>query len=330
MKTIENKYQIFEYLDKHITGQLDLKHTLANLGFMYSRKVDAMKLGIRPTSLPKMNVLISGESGTGKSYSVTKLAEYLGVPTLRIECANITTEGYKGKNLSQYIEDFEGLSVNGFGILFLDEFDKISSHLDNDSGMYTNLQSLLLGILDSQHGSKIDNCLVILGGSFQQYRDDLKKSEGNVNNSIGFSANFNSVSKSKSKATKVFTGKDWRDRLTSLGFLPELTNRIVSVVETNKLTKANIRDLVLNKQDSVIKKYKALFNTYLDIDDKFINRIVNIAYKRDNGLRELESIMFEELNKSLNKNNKVVSDYERAMKLAESVYKSPASKLKNL
>ncbi|MBI4918383.1 AAA family ATPase [archaeon] len=126
---------IFEYLSQWVTGQEPSKKALA-LAFS-----DYLSSGtVNP-------VLLLGPSGSGKTYSAGLVCDAAGIPWVKISCANVTTEGYKGRNLT---EGLEGLVGKDRGVIFFDEFDKLVSGDTNNPGFGPKLQRELLAIFTGE------------------------------------------------------------------------------------------------------------------------------------------------------------------------------------
>ncbi|MBI5066318.1 AAA family ATPase [Candidatus Woesearchaeota archaeon] len=128
LASFEDPRDVKKYLDRFVEGQDEPKKALA------VALVNYLQHGIRS------GLLLLGPSGSGKTYSVSLIAKKLGIPLVKKSLANVTTEGFKGQNLSEGLEDLIGVEQ---GILFLDEFDKIASN-DEFEGFGPQLQNELL------------------------------------------------------------------------------------------------------------------------------------------------------------------------------------------
>ncbi len=128
LSTFEDPRDVKKYLDRFVEGQDEPKKALA------VALVNYLQHGIRS------GLLLLGPSGSGKTYSVQLVAKKLGITFVKKSLANVTTEGFKGQNLSEGLENLIGVEQ---GILFLDEFDKITNNGDFE-GFGPQLQNELL------------------------------------------------------------------------------------------------------------------------------------------------------------------------------------------
>ncbi len=125
---LSDPIRVKEYLDRFVEGQEDPKKAIS------VALVNYLQHNIRS------GVLLMGPSGSGKTYMLEILAKKAGIPVVKKSLANVTTEGFKGQNLSEGLEDLLGVEQ---GILFLDEFDKVA-HNDDFNGFGPQLQNELL------------------------------------------------------------------------------------------------------------------------------------------------------------------------------------------
>ncbi len=283
---------IKDYMSKYMHAQEELCDLYAYIGHAYSLQIFAQYHGIRKKSLPKMNVLITGETGSGKSFGPRKFAEAMGMYYQKIDCSTTSAEGWHGTQMSTLIHKFLENSPLGFGVLHLDEVDKIACMGAEEFTGKGERQTSLLELLDGdyQHQTvwplsaisleNINNCLIILSGSFQKHRD----AEQTINRPIGFMNNPDF--KSKSDLT-------WKDKMIKLGFSKEFAARIVHTIELEKYTASQIKDIILNTEESAYNKYKNLFGRDKSLTDVEIDDIVKQAENSKNGLRELDTLFFQ-------------------------------------
>lgn len=300
---------IRNYMKEYVQGQQNILDLFAYIGHLYSLQLHGLKCGIRKKSMPKVNCLLTGPTGYGKTFVVKKFADSLELPYMKVDCSSVRAEGWHGTNLSEYIFRFLQKSPYGFGVLHLDEIDKIGISGDNNSAGKLDLQMGLLDLLDGDYCHIYDrdritksielananNCLVIMSGSFQHvrnYDDKQEKEEEIINRPIGFTADFNAIVKKEKEPEKT-----WKERLKDLGFIHELASRIVCQEELEKYDEQQLRKIIMDGKESAYHKYLNVFGQQHTLEDSDIDDIVKRVQDCENGLRDLESIMFEKFYK---------------------------------
>lgn len=298
---------IKNYMKEYVQGQQSILDLFAYIGHLYSLQLHGLKCGIRKKSMPKVNCLLTGPTGCGKTFVVKKFADSLELPYMKVDCSSVRAEGWHGTNLSEYIYRFLQKSPYGFGVLHLDEIDKIGITDDNNSAGKLDLQTGLLDLLDGDYChiydhkvtksielANINNCLVIMSGSFQRVRnhdDKQEKEEEIINRPIGFTAKFDEIT--KKSGDKKYKDKSWKDRLKELGFIHELASRIVCQEELEKYDSQQLRKIVMEGKESAYNRYLNVFGQHHSLDETEIDEIIRRVQENENGLRDLESIMFE-------------------------------------
>lgn len=286
--------EIKAIIGQYVRGQEEVVDLVSYIGHLYTAKLYGWAAGNVRADLPKLNLLLTGPTGFGKTFLIKKLAEALKLPYLRIDCSSISAEGYKGVNLSTILASYVEMSPHGAGIIHLDEFDKMGAYGQGGSGEIReyklNLQQGLLDLLDGEYGQKsedtktnttsINNSLIILTGSFQSRRDAAESKK-----SIGFVAQTQDV---------IEEGvKSWKEHLIESGFLHEFASRIIASIELAKYTDEQIKDIILNSKESSYVKYHRMFGAAAALDEDKINEVVKQVSESKNGLRDLDSIMFD-------------------------------------
>ncbi len=217
------------------------------------------------------------------------------MPYKKIDCGSVSAEGWHGTSLSAYIHEFLGFSQSGFGVLHLDELDKIGVSENENQESKRELQLGLLDLLDGDYRhmhehrltesktklDNINNCLLILSGSFQSHRNESidKKLP------IGF--------KNDSDSDKPDDKTNWKDKMNDLGFLQEFAARIVHTIELEKYSTEQIKKVITDTEESAYMKYKNLFGYDKTLQDSEIDEIVKNIESNKNGLRELDSLLFQ-------------------------------------
>lgn len=338
------------HLKQFVQGQDKAIDLLAYIGNLYSLQLLALKHGIRKKSMPKLNCLLTAPTGCGKTFLVSKFAEALGLPYQKVDCSSVRAEGWHGTNLSEYIYRFLQQSPYGFGVLHLDEMDKLAITGGNNTEGKLDLQMGLLDILDGDYKhlydrwgksgtidlSSANNCLVIMSGSFQTIRNfdedfddqcveheeeiadaeekiaEEFESDDLVIRQIGFSADFNKVteiSRSKKKERQVRrierakkklakrkdelgSDKSWKERMKKLGFIQELASRIVWQEELEGYDKVQLKKILVEGKESAYNKYLNLIGQHHSLQEEEIDAIIDEIHGSENGLRDMESILF--------------------------------------
>lgn len=288
---VHSEQMIKDYMEHFVKGQQKIVDKLSFVGFSYTLQRHAQYREIQKSSMPKINMLITGPTGFGKTYIVKKFADSLCLPYKRIDCTSITGEGWRGASLSDYLKDYILENPDGFGILHLDEIDKIHSK-ENDRGFKSDIQNSILDLLDGRYEAKsenssganvsirgiekVNNCLVILTGSFQASRDEAQNKK-----LMGF------------KHDKESDVKDYKNKMSELGFLSEFAGRIVCSEELEKYEKEDVKKLILTGFDSSYNKYRKLYGVDKFLTDTEIDEVVDKVLASKSGLRELDSILFD-------------------------------------
>lgn len=295
------EYEIQEYIKRHMYGQEQAIKKMSFIMSSYTKLMNAVQLGVPAMKLPRFNVIITGHTGGGKTFLSKKTSEGAGYAYHKLDCSAITAEGWVGTSLSEGIDEFleKTPARSGIGILHLDEFDKVaapkeSRHTEANSQLQMNMLDLLDG--DYQHVlvtrsknvdlSAVNNALIVMSGSFQTLRDEENSKDGPLihGRSIGFTANMEK---------KDNTGKGWKERLKDIGFLHELAGRIITQIEMEPNTKDDVKNIITQTESSAYKRYRNLFGTQFELSDLEIESIVDEVMTRDNGMRDIESVMFD-------------------------------------
>lgn len=292
---IYTQVKIADLLRETVRGQTEAVQLLSYIGFTYLLNCQAMEQGFDRKMLPKLNVLMTGQTGFGKTFLVRELAKALKLPYTKIDVSTITGEGWQGPSLTSALADYVKQSQLGYGIIHLDEVDKSGFASNGDArDMKTDLQQNLLELLDGDYSvvenykpghaatdlSVVNKALIIMTGSFQKERDAKEATKV-----YGFHNR-------PEEKQLVQDGQSWKDKLTELGYMKEFAARIVHSIELHRYTKEEIIDIIKNSKTSALKKYEHLYGTSLGITDADIEGMAEVVMKSKNGIRELESLVF--------------------------------------
>lgn len=295
--------EITDYLNLYIGAQKDLVSLLSHIGYMYSMQRLALLHGIRKSSLPKLNLLLTGPTGSGKTYSIEKFSQATKLEYMRIDCTSVSAEGWHGTNLTSFLEEYLNRCPSGFGILHFDEIDKIGYHRNSGTGIAEANKSLQMNLLDLLDGkfdfvedkygklkgkhvnySAINNSLILMTGSFQETRNNDKKEATKFNKgAIGF----------HSQTENLTNTQTWKQRLIDLGFIHELVGRIVTSYELKAYTREEITEIVKSGPESAYKRYLNLLGSDKALTDSELEGIIDKVVDNENGLRDLEAVIFD-------------------------------------
>jgi ATP-dependent Clp protease ATP-binding subunit ClpX len=295
--------------------------------------------------IEKSNIIMVGETGTGKTYLARTIAKVLQVPFAIADATVLTEAGYVGEDVESILSrllqaaDFN-VELAERGIVYIDEIDKIARKGDNPSitrdvsgeGVQQGLLKLLEGSIVSvppQGGRKhpeqkliqinTENILFICGGAF----DGIDRHIGKRMNTrpIGFSNGAKTIDLSSDTSLLRFvTQQD----LKSFGLIPELIGRLPLLTYLNPLDRDALRRILTEPKNALVKQYKKLFameDVKLEFSEEVLEFIVDQAMEYKLGARGLRSvceaimtdIMYEiPSNKSI-KNFTITLDYAQNM-----------------
>lgn len=298
-------------LDEYVIGQDQAKKILSVAVYNhYKRIIYGHNVG-DDVEIEKSNILLIGETGTGKTLLAKTLARLLDVPFAIADATVITEAGYVGEDVESIISRLYQASnydVNSTqkGIIYLDEIDKISRKSDNPSitrdvsgeGVQQGLLKLLEGTearISPQGGRKhpdqplvkIDttNILFICGGAF----DGLDKiiSSRIKANSLGFKAK--EVSSEMEHYLQYVSPND----IKKFGLIPEIIGRLPVLTALKPLDKEALKSILTEPKNALLKQYTKLFEiegVKLEVSEDAIDSIVDKALDFNLGARGLRSI----------------------------------------
>ena len=305
-------HAIKEYLDQYIVGQDEAKKIISVAVYNhFKRVVNSKKENKNEIEIEKSNVIMVGETGTGKTLIARTIAKLLNVPFCIADATVFTEAGYVGEDVESIItrllqESNYDVAAAERGIVFIDEIDKISRKGDNPSitrDIKEGTQQALLKLLEDsianvppQGGRKhpdakmiqvnTKNILFICGGDFDGIDKMIAKRLNTQ--AIGFGTN-NENEIDKENMLQYVSPQD----LKSFGLIPELIGRLPVLTYLNPLDRSTLKLILTQPKNALIKQYEYLFEidgVKLKVEPAAIEFIVDKAMEFKLGARGLRSI----------------------------------------
>lgn len=310
MPKLMKPINIKEFLDQYVIGQGEAKKYLSVAVYNHYKRLNQEI--INDVEIEKSNIILVGNTGTGKTLLAKTIARFLNVPFTIVDATVLTEAGYVGEDVESILSRL--LQVCNFdvpsaekGIIYIDEIDKIARKGDNPSitrdvsgeGVQQALLKLLEGtevMVPPQGGRKhpeqkmvkvnTQNILFICGGAFA----GIEKLIGNRmrTNSIGFDANQEELIDAE-KMLQYISPQDLR----SFGLIPELIGRLPVVTYLEPLDRVTLRAILTQPKNALVKQYQKLFQIEgidFSIEDDVLDYIVDKALEFKLGARGLRSI----------------------------------------
>ena len=314
--TIKKPVEIKKFLDEYVIGQDEAKKVLAVAVYNHYKRLQQKTndtVSGNEIEIEKSNIVMVGETGTGKTLLAKSIARMLNVPFAIVDATVFTEAGYVGEDVESILTRLLQVcnyDVNAAerGIVYIDEIDKIARKGDNPSitrdvsgeGVQQGMLKLLEGtdvLVPPQGGRKhpeqklikinTQNILFICGGAFDGIDKIIARRV--QTNTIGFNVDKDQQESMKKNLLRYVNAQD----LKSFGLIPELLGRLPVVTHLDPLDASTLRAILTQPKNALVKQYKKLFELegiQLNIEDDVLDFMVEKAVEYKLGARGLRSI----------------------------------------
>lgn len=309
---IRKPLEIKQFLDEYVIGQSDAKKILSVAVYNHYKRI-TQKQQSDEVEIEKSNIIMVGETGTGKTLLAKTIARLLNVPFAIVDATVFTEAGYVGEDVESMLTRL--LQVCNYdvaaaekGIVYIDELDKIARKGDNPSitrdvsgeGVQQGLLKMLEGtevLVPPQGGRKhpeqkmiklnTSNILFICGGAFDGIDKVIAR---RINtNAIGFNVNKTEQEQQRQNLLQFVNAQD----LKAFGLIPELLGRLPVVTHLDPLDAKTLRSILTDPKNSLVKQYTRLFEyegISLKIEQEVLDYMVQKALEYKLGARGLRTI----------------------------------------
>ncbi len=305
--------EIKSFLDEHIVGQDQTKKAMSVAVYNHYKRLLQTKTPGDSVEIEKSNIILVGETGTGKTLVARTIAKMLNVPFSIVDATVLTQAGYVGEDVESILSrllqaaDYDVEKAEK-GIVFIDEIDKIARKGDNPSitrdvsgeGVQQALLKLLEGSVvnvapkggrkhPEQKFIQVDtkDILFIAGGAFSGI-DRIISKRLNMQ-AVGYSASIDEDKIDEDNLLQYIIPSD----LKSFGLIPEIIGRLPVLSYMNPLDAKTLRAILTEPKNSIIKQYTKLFimdEVTFSMDEEALLYIVDMAVEYKLGARGLRSL----------------------------------------
>jgi len=312
--TVKKPVEIKKFLDEYVIGQEEAKKVLAVAVYNHYKRLQQKNADTNnDVEIEKSNIIMVGETGTGKTLLAKSIARMLNVPFTIVDATVFTEAGYVGEDVESILTrllqvcnyDISGAER---GIVYIDEIDKIARKGDNPSitrdvsgeGVQQGMLKLLEGtdvLVPPQGGRKhpeqklikinTQNILFICGGAFDGIDKIIARRV--QTNTIGFNVDKVQQETMKKNLLRYINAQD----LKAFGLIPELLGRLPVVTHLDPLDASTLRAILTEPKNALLKQYKKLFELEgikLSIEEEVLDFMVEKAVEYKLGARGLRSI----------------------------------------
>jgi ATP-dependent Clp protease ATP-binding subunit ClpX len=315
IESLPTPHEMKAFLDQYVISQEEVKIGVSVAAYNHYKRLLSRSEKGDDVEIEKSNILLMGPTGTGKTLIAQSLAKLLKVPFSIVDATIFTEAGYVGEDVENMLvrllqaADYD-VSRAEKGIIYIDEFDKISRKSANPSitrdvsgeGVQQAMLKILEGTMASippkggrkhpeQNLIQINtrDILFICGGAFIGIENIIEKRIGESR--MGFTAPIN---RRKKERIGSILSKTEPDDLIQFGLIPELVGRVPAVFGLDELDKDALLRVLVEPKNSLIKQYQKLFameDVSLIFSQDALRETVAIALEKKTGARGLRNVL---------------------------------------
>lgn len=298
--------QLYEEITESIKGQDEYVRNLATVVWLQKLRREYAKTSDKTDG--KINMLVIGKSGTGKTATVEEMSKVAKIPCLIADITTFTGSGWKGRDLNEIIAEMLvktncDTTDTEYSIIVLDEFDKLFNNMHSNDSSFCVLSSLLKFIEGTTIPITIDkesyiidtkNILFVCCGAFDGL-EEIISNRLNTTQKIGFNTAENADISADSNILQNVTEQDLMD----FGISAQILGRFGSISVLNTLDVDVMTDIILNSNRSVVRSLHRLLNVTQDVSVEIspaaAREIAKQCIETEVGARGLAQIVYKML-----------------------------------